>query len=390
METGARGRQGADWRAIRARRAAGFVRRLPSDSDSRGKKGNVAVTDFDAATAWTMSKRAGAVLLLVAGLGLAGCETAGNLLGGDQVASEAVAQPPAPPPKPQMAAKVALAPIIGAPDAVGQQLRSQLVQAAERNKIGILADRDPAADFGMRGYLVAARDKGGIKVSYIWDVTDASGKRVNRITGEEAAPAAAGAKEPWGSVTPALTQAIADKVASSLGTWAPSQPKATPVAAAPANPPVAAAGAGAGAAPPQVAAGPVTNTATSALPATQPVGGAPVVTGAPGDGNTALAAALGRELTRQGMPLDGPSGKPYRVEGQVTLGAVKDGKQPVQIDWRVKDTKGNAVGTVTQKNAIPPGSLDGSWGQTADAAAAAAAQGIIKLLPQQSAAKATN
>jgi hypothetical protein len=90
------------------------------------------------------------------------------------------------------------------------------------------------------------------------------------------------------------------------------------------------------------------------------------------------------------MPVDGATGKPYRVEGQVTVGALKDGKQPIQIDWRVKDAKGAAVGTVTQKNTIMPGSLDGAWGQTADAAAAAAATGIIKLLPQQAAAKATN
>ena len=37
----------------------------------------------------------------------------------------------------------------------------------------------------LRGYIVAARDKTSTKVSYIWDVTDPTGKRVNRITGEE-------------------------------------------------------------------------------------------------------------------------------------------------------------------------------------------------------------
>ena len=350
------------------------------------------MTDFDAATAWTGLKPVTAALCLaIAGLGLGGCETAGNILGGNQGPTEAVVAQPAVPPKPQMAAKIALAPIIGAPEAVGQQLRTQVVQASERQRIAIVADRDAAADFGMRGYLVAARDKGGVKVSYIWDVTDMSGKRVNRVTGEEVVAAAAGAKEPWGSVTPAMTQTIADKLASALGSWVPGQPKATPVAAAPvaAVPPVAA-GAGAGTLPPQAAAaaaGPVTNTATASL---QAGGGVPVVTGAPGDGNVALASALQRELSRQGLPLDGPTGRGYRVEGLVVVGATKDGKQAIQIDWKVKDTKGAAVGTVTQKNSIPPGSLDGSWGQTAEAAAAAAAQGIIKLLPQQAAAKATN
>ena len=65
------------------------------------------------------------------------------------------------------------------------------------------------------------------------------------------------------------------------------------------------------------------------------------------------------------------------------MGAGKDGKQPIQIDWNVKDPQGKKLGTVSQKNEIPQGSLDGAWGKTADAAAAAAAQGILKLLPPQ-------
>ncbi len=75
------------------------------------------------------------------------------------------------------------------------------------------------------------------------------------------------------------------------------------------------------------------------------------------------------------------------VEGKVTLGQPKDGKQAIQIDWRVRDPQGRSVGTVSQKNEIPQGSLDGAWGKTADAAAAAASQGILRLLPQ---AKASN
>ena len=46
----------------------------------------------------------------------------------------------------------------------------------------------------------------------------------------------------------------------------------------------------------------------------------------------------------------------------------KDGKQPIQIDWQVKDPQGKKLGTVSQKNEIPQGSLDGAWGKTADAA----------------------
>ncbi|MEZ5855280.1 MAG: hypothetical protein R3D67_11280 [Hyphomicrobiaceae bacterium] len=234
----------------------------------------------------------------------------------------------------------------------------------------------------MRGYIVAARDRGAVKVSYIWDVTDKAGKRINRITGEEMASPPGGSKDPWAAITPAVSQAIAGKVASSLATWLPSQTGGQAMAAASA-PIAAASGTGAGSVsagrPQAIATAPaVTNTTTAAL---QPVNIGPVVTGAPGDGNQALASALTRELSRQGIDLANAQGK-YRVEGTVAMGDVKDGKQSIRIDWKVKDGKGAPVGTVTQKNAIPPGSLDQRWGQTADAAAAAAAQGIIKLLPK--------
>ena len=109
----------------------------------------------------------------------------------------------------------------------------------------------------------------------------------------------------------------------------------------------------------------------------------PTVTGAPGDGSSTLRVALQRELTRSGIPLtDTPSPDTYIVEGKVAMGAGKDGKQPITIDWSVTDPSGKKLGTVSQKNEVPQGSLDGSWGKTADAAAAAAAQGIVKLLPQ--------
>jgi hypothetical protein len=285
-----------------------------------------------------------------------------------------------------MLAAISLAPVIGPPEATARQLRADVERAGQANRIAILPDRDPKATYGMRGYIVAARDRGGIKVSYIWDVTDAAGKRVNRITGEETTVPAAGSTDPWAALTPPVTQAIANKVATSLASWLPSQPGAAmPVAAVPST---TASGAGAG----SLAARPVnsvtptpavaTGNSTGATTASLPVASAiPTVTGAPGDGNTALASALHKEFSRQGVDLSRQNGG-YRVEGVVAMGAVADGKQAIRIDWRVKDGKGAAVGTVTQKNNIPPGSLDGAWGRTAEAAAAAAVQGIIKLLPK--------
>lgn len=361
------------------------------------REGDVIVTDFDAASARGYKATAAIVLIGLLGVGLGGCETASSIFGstGGEPAVE-IAKPAAPV-APQPIARVALAPIIGAPEPVAKQISKQLAQSSERQRVVVLEDRDAKADYTLRGYIVASRDKAGIKVSYIWDLADQTGKRVNRITGEEVVGAAPNAKDPWASVTPAVVQTIADKTASSLGSWVPSQaPAAVPVATngAASSP---AAGAGAGSVSPS--GGPVANatamaaTTTAALPKSDEVSASvPVVGGAPGDGNSALATALQRELSRQGVALtERNDAATYKVEGKVSVGAVKDGKdgkvQAIQIDWRVKDPQGKSLGTVSQKNEIPPGSLDGAWGKTADAAAAAAAQGIVKLLPQP---KSTN
>src|SRR5262249_40091352 len=108
-----------------------------------------------------------------------------------------------------------------------------------------------------------------------------------------------------------------------------------------------------------------------------------IVTGAPGDGSRSLTAAIQRELVGKGVSIaDRPTAVAYRVEGSGTMGEAKDGKQPIHIEWLGRDPQGKKLGNLSQKNENPPGSLDGSWEGTADQAAGAAAQGIVKLLPQ--------
>jgi hypothetical protein len=109
----------------------------------------------------------------------------------------------------------------------------------------------------------------------------------------------------------------------------------------------------------------------------------PSVTGAPGDGSLSLTNAIQRELASKGVTVaERATAAAYRVEGSVTMGEVKEGKQPIHIEWLVRDPSGKKLGTVSQRNEIPEGSLNGAWGKTAEQAAGAAAQGIVKLLPQ--------
>ena len=335
------------------------------------------------------------IFAVLAAVGLAGCESANSLFGSSASATQdsMAAAPVAPQPP---LAKVMVAPIIGAPDAVAKQIQQEFTSAIEKQRVAVAVAKDERVDYTLRGYIVAAKDKQGTKVSYIWDVTDPTGKRVNRVTGEEMA-SAGGSKDPWAALTPAVAQSIAGKAANSFATWLTTRGQAAVASATPhpagvgaqahaegapaeAKAPAPAKAAVAAATPP--AAG---GTATGSISNDGPLAAVvPAVNGAPGDGGTSLASALQRELSGKGISVANKSAAAaYRVEGTVTMGAAKEGKQPIQIEWLVRDPQGKKLGTVSQRNEIPEGSLDGPWGKTAEQAAGAAAQGILKLLPQK-------
>jgi hypothetical protein len=146
------------------------------------------------------------------------------------------------------------------------------------------------------------------------------------------------------------------------------------------SPPPAASGPQPSASAPETAAAPVARAAKG--PVTTIV--APV-SGAPGDGIKSLTAAIKKRLYAKGVKLATiQTGNTYTVKGTVRVTDGSGGKQSIRIDWQVLDPNGKRVGTVSQQNNIPKGSLDGPWGAVADAAAGAAADGIVKLLPKPS------
>jgi len=330
---------------------------------------------------WTI----GSILLAsLVTVGLSGCGSTSNLLGGgSSPPSQTSLAIPTAPPSAAQTAKLQIAPVIGSPDNVSHELQSQLASAIGRNGITVVTANNATGEYVVRGYIVAARERTKAKISYIWDVTDQSGKRVHRITGEEVVASAG--KDPWSAVTGPVIEKIADKTSKQITGWL-STAGSTPVASNIKTQSTNVASASRPSSSYQTAsntpAAPTTGSITPAGPITAVV---PTVTGAPGDGSTTLTAAIQRELSKNGLKLaGGADSQAYKVEGKVAMGASKDGKQPIQIDWNVIDPSGKKLGTVSQKNDVPTGSLDGAWGKTADAAAAAAAQGIIKLLPAKS------
>ncbi len=343
------------------------------------------MTTINAASAWRASRQVSfAVFTAVLGVAftaLAGCSTTPNIFSGTGDNQNSAATGATQPLAGAQSSKIAIAPVIGAPESIASQLQSKLAASLQQRKIPVASNAAEAAAYTLRGYVVSARENSGTKVSYIWDVTDGAGQRVNRISGEEVAPASGG-RDPWASVNDGVVSAIATKTAGSLAAWLPTQTKTGSQGA----PAVAAANQKPGAAPLNTAAVPnsTPSQTTGSIARSGKVSAVvPGVVGAPGDGGVSLTNALQRQLTRNGIALaSAATPDAYRVEGEVKVGPGSSGKQPIQIDWHVKDPLGKKLGTVSQKNDIPQGSLDGAWGKTADAAAAAAAQGILKLLPR--------
>jgi hypothetical protein len=108
------------------------------------------------------------------------------------------------------------------------------------------------------------------------------------------------------------------------------------------------------------------------------------VTGAPGDGSEALARAIDTALRHANIDVAsaGQAKAAFVLKGRVEMSPPHDGKQQVKVRWILAGADGRELGQVSQENAVPAGSLDGSWGDVAYAVASAAAPGIADLLAQ--------
>lgn len=278
---------------------------------------------------------------------------------------------------------VAFAPLVGVPANVSQNLLTAVKAAARANNLPV-KDDVASASYLIRGYLVATPEKTGAKLSYIWDINDNRGVRIHRVLGNELIKG----KKPtngWSLVNQQVIAKVANASAFKLNGWftnaANSRSRGTVPKTNEAGPkrisPIARRENNGLADP--VITGAVGRRKLSFLTFVKPV------QGAPGDGRISLTNALRRELQKNGIALtkNKVSGG-YTVQGSVKLTSAKvQGRQNVHIVWNVYDEKAHRVGTVSQKNEIPIGSLNGSWGPTAEAAASAAAKGIVKLLPSK-------
>lgn len=274
--------------------------------------------------------------------------------------------------------KIAMGPVVGPPKSVATKLTQALQTAGADRNLTILPSGAAEAEYTLRGYLLSAVDGGRSKISYVWDVNDASGTRVARASGEETV-ARGSSSNPWRGLNDAAISNIANKTASQLAADLPGgRGGGSSRSAARSSTSGAAAGAAAGtAAATGAAASSSTRTAAAPKPSGVVVGS---VTGAPGDGSRALPSSLKKQLRRAGVKVVNGGSNVYTVRGTVKLTTSGGSNEKIRIDWRVLEPNGTTKGTVSQENTIPKGSLNGPWGAIADAAAGAAVPGIKKLV----------
>ncbi len=105
------------------------------------------------------------------------------------------------------------------------------------------------------------------------------------------------------------------------------------------------------------------------------------VTGAPGDGDTALPMNLKRALPGpDDMLADDAKDADFTVTCAVKSKPDTGGQMQVELDWVVRDGNNRVAGQVTQIHDLNPGDITPYWGDVAAAAAREAAGGIQQVV----------
>jgi hypothetical protein len=108
------------------------------------------------------------------------------------------------------------------------------------------------------------------------------------------------------------------------------------------------------------------------------------VTGAPGDGNSALTQPMRARLAVLGpVVLTTPTGADFIVQGDVKVVPIPKRQERVEIQWSVRTPAGDERGRVVQLNEIPAGTLNHYWGDVAVVVATEASNGVNDVILRQ-------
>lgn len=239
---------------------------------------------------------------------------------------------------------VAVAPVEGLPQAIGDELRTAVAGALQAQ--GIPATTAPAgrSQAVLTGTADAPGERSSVPVFISWTVAAADGAELDSFTGTATLVQGRVAQDNPGALSNIVRQ-VNDALA------------------------------GAGRRPlPRASAPPKSETpVVSVLP----------VEGAPGDGRDVLADALRRALRGHGLQVaPGLDPEGLIVFGDVLVEPVAGEQEKVSITWQVRWADGRELGVVSQSNTVPRGATASSWAPVAPVVAANAADGIARLARQ--------
>ena len=111
----------------------------------------------------------------------------------------------------------------GPPDDVNAELLKHLNDAAIDFGIALVVDPNVKTDLTLRGYMAALKKGSAVNLTYLWDVLDQRGQRINRFEGEEVLSGNVDVKAPWTAINPAVSRSIAQRSMTQIGAWLKTQ-----------------------------------------------------------------------------------------------------------------------------------------------------------------------
>lgn len=108
-------------------------------------------------------------------------------------------------------------PMIGAPKSVARELSKSLGMRVAQQALPVVPRNQSGITHRVKGYFSASESDQDCVVSYVWDIFDANGKRITRITGSQ--KTAMVSANPWDAVTAPVLDKVAVDTAAQLKSW---------------------------------------------------------------------------------------------------------------------------------------------------------------------------
>lgn len=256
---------------------------------------------------------------------------------------------------------------VGVPQGAGDEVISALVSAGRERHFALVAAGDPSAAYVMRGYLAPQAEGGTTAISYVWDVFDRAGNKVQRLAGETRLPGAV--PDGWTLVQGSGARAIAEAsaldisrflsgggaaIANAAGTAAgtpvtpvslPAAPSQTEPAVSPAQP----ADAGQAGVEKQAAR----QVKRKSVAVSDIVGLDQAAASRIKQAAEKALGDVGYAVAQPGTPSD------VRLTGEATVNPTFHGARLAAMVWKVADAQGKELGEVRQFANLRSGSIEG-------------------------------